>query len=100
MRTLFVVCWLFIGLISSIDTGLTAHTHTCLKEGEQNPVARAILSQDDWQCGRFLAIKMFCTILVLGFLAALYHHKPKHATIVTTALALFQGLLIIYLLTP
>jgi hypothetical protein len=94
----FVICWVFIGFVSSIDAGLTVAFQDTLKYEEQNPVARLILAEDGWKCGRFIGMKMFGTILVLGVLMWLYHICHKHALLVSITLAVFQGLLLLYLL--
>jgi hypothetical protein len=69
-----------------------------MKEHEQNPVARMIMAEDGWKVSRFVGIKMFGTILVLGILMWLYHIRRQHALIIGFTLALFQGLLLMYLL--
>jgi hypothetical protein len=94
----FIGCWIFIGAVSSIDTGLTVKFHSGLKEHEQNPVARLILAADGWEVSRFVGIKMFGTILVLGILIWLYHIRRQHALLVIATLTVFQGLLLMYLL--
>jgi len=96
--SLFIICWVFIGFVGSIDAGLTVHFQDTLRDQEQNPVARMILAEDGWKAGRFIGIKMFGTILVLGILMWLYHSCRNHALLVIAALAAFQGLLLMYLL--
>ena len=45
-----------------------------------------------------VAAKMFGTLVVLGLLAALYRRSPSRAQAVVAALALFQALLLAYVL--
>lgn len=69
-----------------------------MREEEQNPIARLIMAADGWKVARFVGFKMFGTILVLGILMWLYHIYRTHALMVGLTLALFQGLLLMYLL--
>lgn len=97
--TMFVLMWVWIGAVSAVDTALAVHYRTTLKHGEENPINRLILAADGWQVSRFVAIKMMCTILVLGILVVIYNtgHR-KHAYIIGVALAAFQALLLLYML--
>jgi hypothetical protein len=97
--TIFIICWIFIGIVSSIDTVLTVKLQGVMKEMEENPVARFILDADQWDISRFIGIKMFCTILVLGICFAIYSKHKKAAVTVAAGLAAFQAYLLIYLFT-
>lgn len=66
---------------------------------EENPIARLILDADHWDVSRFIGIKMFCTILVLGICVAIYSKHKKAAVTVAAGLAVFQAYLLIYLFT-
>lgn len=94
----FISCLLFIAAVSSIDTGITVKFKDVLQHTEENPLARFILSIHNWEVAGFVSIKMFLTILVLGILISLYHIKPKHAMIITVIVAMFQAVLLSYLL--
>lgn len=84
--------------MGAIDTGLTVHLRDGLKENERNPVARMILASDGWEVSRFIGLKMFGTILVLGIVICLFKRDAKHGLIVIGTLAAFQALLLLYLL--
>lgn len=95
---LFSICWLFIGAVGSLDTHLTVKLRDGLIENEINPVARMILSVDDWDVSLFVGIKMFSTIIVLGILVWFQKHT-KYGSIIIVPLAIFQLLLLFYLLS-
>lgn len=94
----FGVCWLFIGAVSSLDVVFTIAFRENLELNEQNPLARFIMYADNWSVARFVGLKMFGTIFVLGFLVWLYHRKIIVAYYVTFILAFLQGLLLLYFL--
>ena len=94
---LFSVLWIWIAFVSSFDVYLTILLADVIKESEQNPFARFILHRDNWNVSRFIGIKMFCTIFVLGILIAAYYFSKKHAYSIIFSIALFQTLLILYL---
>lgn len=95
---MFSFCWIFVGAVGAIDTGLTVHLREGLKDHEQNPVARMILASDGWEVSRFVGLKMFGTILVLGIVIWIFKRSIKHGLIVVVTLAMFQALLLLYLL--
>ena len=91
-------CWIFIGAVGALDTHLTVKLRDGLKENEQNPIARMILSFDGWDVSRFIGVKMFGTILVLGFLIWIFRKHKKYGLIFVVSLAVFQAMLLFYLL--
>lgn len=93
----FSICWIFVGTVGAIDTGLTVYLRDGLKENEQNPIARIILANDDWDVSRFIGLKMFGTILVLGTVICIYFKNTNYGLIIIVSLFIFQGLLLIYL---
>jgi hypothetical protein len=95
--TIFMICWAFIGAVSSIDTGFTVLCADELIHSEENPMARFILAIDSWKIPKFVSLKMFFTILVLGILAIMEMKKFKHYLTVAMSLALFQAWLLLYL---
>ena len=94
---LFCFLWIWIAFVSSFDVYLTIRLEDVIKESEQNPIARAIMEYDDWNVSKFIGIKMFCTIFVLGVLTATYFFSKKHAYSIILSIALFQTILIWYL---
>lgn len=64
---------------------------------EQNPIARLIMSNNDWDVSSFVGIKMFCTILALGFLSIIYSRCGVSGLRYTAIIAGFQLLLFLYL---
>ena len=87
-----------MAFVSSIDTGLTVHFRETLLQLEQNPIARNILSSDEWKISLFITLKMFCTILALGILVHVFKKDAKSGLLVACSLAAFQAALLMYLL--
>lgn len=87
-----------MGGVGSIDTGLTVHLRDVLEHTEQNPVARLILASDGWEVSRFIGLKMFGTILVLGIVTYLFKRNAKCGLTVVFTIATFQAFLLLYLL--
>lgn len=94
----FVFCWIFIGGVGAIDACLTVLLQEHLCDLEQNPIARMILINDGWNVSKFIGMKMFGTILVLGILICLFKKDTRYGLVVVSALALFQASLLMYLL--
>lgn len=94
----FYMLWWFIGAVSSFDIYLTIRFSDNLAEYEQNPIARMILENDGWDVSRFVAIKMFMTILVLGILVKIFKYFNRYSNIVITCIALCQLWLLVYLI--
>lgn len=93
----FIALWLFIGLVSSIDAGLTVRHQESLRQMEQNPIARQLLEWEEWNPGVFIGAKFLGTILVLGFLAFVYRVHQPMARAIATGLAAFQFELLLFL---
>ena len=93
-RFLFSGLWLVIACVSSIDTYLTIRFREHLYYQELNPIARYLLRVDGWEPSLLIDAKFLGSILVLGFVSALYSQNRRRGLIVTGALAGFQlGLL-------
>lgn len=56
-----------------------------------------ILASDGWEVSRFVGLKMFGTILVLGIVICLFKRDAKHGLVIIGTLAIFQALLLFYL---
>jgi hypothetical protein len=95
---IFSICWIFVGIVGAVDAGLTVYLREGLKENEQNPIARIILANDDWDVSRFIGLKMFGTILVLGMVICIFKINTKYGLTIIVSLSIFQGLLLVYLL--
>jgi hypothetical protein len=93
----FMFFWIWIGVVSCIDTHLSLKYKDCLVHVEENPIAKWILTQDDAALSRFVGIKMFGTIVVLWFLIWFYSHSVKWGLTIACALAVFQTGLLLYL---
>lgn len=93
----FYLCWLFIGFVSSVDVYLTIKYSDNLPEFELNPIARLILHIDEWDVSRFVAIKVFMTILVLGIVRWILYLNQKYALTIINAIALCQLILLTFL---
>jgi hypothetical protein len=94
----FYFCWLFIGAVSSLDVYLTIRFSDNLEEYELNPIARLILQADDWEVSRFVAIKVFLTILVLGIMRWILYLNQKFAITIISVIAFLQAILLGFLL--
>lgn len=95
---LYASLWLFIGVVSTVDVVFTVALQEHLMQNEENPFARAILSFDNWMIARFIGLKMYGTIFVLGFLVWIYHRSQKFAYPIISTVSFFQLLLLLYLL--
>lgn len=94
---LFPSLWMFIGFVSSCDAYLTIKYQEQICYLESNPVGRLLLSLDGGEPGLFIGAKFLGTIMVLGFLTMLYRANRPMATLLTSALAIFQLGLLCYL---
>jgi hypothetical protein len=65
---------------------------------EKNPIARMILAYDGWEVARFIGLKVFGTILVLGINVLIFLKSKFYGLLIITSLALFQTFLLLYLL--
>jgi hypothetical protein len=95
---IFFICWIFIGAVGALDTYFTVKFRNFMKEQEQNPIARIIMSIDQWDVSGFIGIKMFTTIVVLGFLMFAFKKHAKYGLVFAVSLAVFQALLLFYFL--
>lgn len=86
-----------MGGVGAIDTELTVRLRDGLEENEKNPIARMILASDGWEVSRFIGLKMFGTILVLGIVICLFKRDAKRGLIIVGSLAVFQAFLLLYL---
>jgi hypothetical protein len=103
----FYACWLFIGFVASLDVYLTIRFSDNLPQYELNPIARMILKLEDWTIhedgdkmgiSRFVAVKVFMTILVLGIIRWILYLNKRYAMTIITCVALCQALLLFFLL--
>src|SRR4051812_4912418 len=67
--------WMVIGLVSLYDNYLAVKYQHCLRQTEENPVARLILHAFDWQIEPFVAIKTLGTGLALYLLYLLHRQR-------------------------
>ena len=93
----FAMMWIAIGLISSIDLYWAVKNQHIMLYNEQNPIGRYLIRQDNGDVALFMGIKMAGTILALGFLIFLYHHKRLYAWLSVIFLTIAQFLLLFYL---
>jgi hypothetical protein len=94
---MFSGMWLLIACVSSFDTYLTIRFQEHLFYEEMNPIARFLLQIDGWEPSLLIGAKFLGSILVLGFIAALYSQNRRIGLIVTSGLASFQLALLVYL---
>jgi hypothetical protein len=91
------VQWFLIGMISSYDTYLTVLLRDSMKDVEENPMARWIMSLSNWDVSLFIGIKMATTIMVLGILFAIFIHWRPKANYIILPITIIQLLLLLYL---
>lgn len=103
----FYACWLFIGFVASFDIYLTIRFSDNLIDNELNPIARMILRAEDWTIyddgdkmgvSRFVAVKVFMTILVLGIIRWILYLNKRYAMTIITCVALMQAILLFFLI--
>lgn len=103
----FYVCWLFIGFVASFDVYLTIRYSENLPKYELNPIARMILDMDQWKItedgdkigvSRFVAVKVFMTILVLAIIRWILYLNKKYAMTIITCVSICQAILFAFLL--
>lgn len=96
---IFFAMWLWIGVVSCLDTALTIKYRESLRQMEENPIATYLIFQmDDGSLCNFVGIKMFGTILVLGTLVNIFNLNMKWGFTIVAAVAAFQTGLLAYLL--
>ena len=96
-KVYFAVMWLAIGLISAIDLYWAVKNQQTMLYNEENPIGRYLIGLDDGSVALFMGIKMAGTILALGFLIFLYHHRRLYAWLSIIFLTAAQFLLLYYL---
>lgn len=69
-----------------------------IRDSEENPIARYIMSLDNWDVSLFIGLKMFGTLLALWILHWLFIVNRKMAIVVAFAIAIFQAFLMFYFL--
>lgn len=103
----FYACWLFIGFVASFDVYLTIRYSENLPQYELNPVARMILKMEEWKIyddgdkigvSRFVAVKVFMTILVLAIIRWILYLNKKYALTIISCVALGQAILLTFLI--
>lgn len=95
---IYAILWLYIGAVSTLDVVYTIALQEHLILNEENPFARVLLSEDNWQISRFIGLKMYGTIMVLGFLVWIYNRNKKFACLIISTISFLQFLLMLYLL--
>lgn len=94
----FIFCWILIAFVGAVDTSLTVKLREGLYVHEKNPIARWILSFDGWEVARFIGLKMFGTIAVLGITICIFVQNKIKGLLVISGIASFQLFLLFYLL--
>lgn len=97
---LFIAAWFFIATTSTIDAYLAVHYAPVLKE--ENPLGELLIRESVNGAGQdvslLIGVKMFGTILVLGFLLVLHGRWQSGARAAALGLAACQLLLMLYIL--
>jgi hypothetical protein len=95
-RGWFPALWLFIGLVSAIDTYLTIRFRDLMWQLEKNPMGRFLIALDDGNVTVFIRVKAAGTVVVMSVLAGLYVYRRHWSFPITSSIAAFQFALLIY----
>lgn len=91
------MCWIFVGLVASIDTCFSVHTNENVEKKEISSIVKIFLADDGWQVSKFVAIKMFLSIVILGLVMCVFNLNVKYGLIFVGTLAIFQAFLFVFL---
>lgn len=94
----FGLCVLFIASISVHDAILIILNDDVIDEVEQNPLGRWLLRMQGGDVWLFVLVKLAGTAFVCAALITLYQIHRRVALAVSSALAAFQFILLVYLL--
>lgn len=90
--------WVFIGLVSAVDTYLSAKFPDFLKALEVNPLGRALIEMDGGDPALLLGAKFFTNLLVISVLILSHRWYSRLCWVMTIALSLVQLWLLGFLL--
>jgi len=96
-RIIYGALWLSIGLISAIDIYWSIILQEILIETELNPIGKFLITVSGGDIALFMFCKVVGLVVVLGFLAILYHYKRRVAWAIILGVSFFQFLLLWYL---
>jgi hypothetical protein len=82
--------WVFIGLVSAVDTYLSAKFPDFLKALEVNPLGRALIEMDGGDPALLLGAKFFTNLLVISVLILSHRWYSRLCWVMTMALSLVQ----------
>lgn len=92
--TVFHFLWLFIGLVSAFDAYLVLRYEDLIYYLECNPVGRFLLEVDPRRPALFVGTKFLGTIVVLYLLLGIYHSNQRVGRWMAASIAVFQLLLL------
>ena len=92
-RIIYGALWLSIGLISAIDIYWSIILQEILIETELNPIGKFLITVSGGDIALFMFCKVVGLVVVLGFLAILYHYRNRLAWAIILGVSFFQFLL-------
>ena len=95
-RGWFPALWLFIGLVSAIDTFLILRFRGVIWQLERNPIGRYLIALDDGNVTVFIRAKAAGTVVVMSVLVGLYVYRRHWSLPITGSIAAFQFTLLMY----
>ena len=90
---------LFIAAVSVHDAALVVLHHDLILEVERNPIGRWLIEANNGCVWLFVIVKLFNTSVVCTLLVSIYERSRHVGFVITSALAILQGLLLLYLCT-
>ena len=97
-RVIFIICCIIIVLISAIDIYWLVKNASLILEFEKNPLGKWLIQKDDGSVALFTSLKVIGTFIVILTLTLLYRLHAYKTMIIACILAMFQLLLLCYLL--
>ena len=95
---LFQDCCGFVALVSIHDAALIVFNHQTINEMERNPIGSWLLKIHGGDVWLFVFAKLAGTALVCAILMTAYQNGKWHAIPIVGALAVFQLVLLCYLM--
>jgi hypothetical protein len=95
-RVYFLLCLAFIGTVSAWDAWLV-EANAEIQYAEQNPICAFLIAMEPQSKIYFFVAKGLSSTFVVGALLGMYRYGYRYATLIATALAVFQLGLIIHL---
>ena len=97
-QALFAACCLFVMAVSVHDAMLVILNDVVICEVEHNPIGRWLIELQDGEVWLFVLVKLVGTSVACAVLVTLYRVRADLALAVSKGVALFQAVLLCYLI--